>query len=461
MYKTGIIVTAFLMLLLVSSAQSQEQFESSSYANSVIQTISPNSVIIEDCDFETDNSWLEVKDTYTSPKMTLPSLRKGQSNTLFLTFEEEYSMYDDFGAIYAETANGRYLLDLRKGESDTKQYAIDVTSFAGKEVSFVFENTAKNKDAVWKVKKQNILQDLELEGEINSINSKYIRERDHQFVYLELTISGDCPKIDEFSELNFDIKEEDKTKLGVWHTQDIYMFATPDEPSNIAALDIVFVVDASISLRQSISDIETQIKKFLEDLEDTNIDHRAAFVVFADDVKTLENGDFISNPYQIQKVASTISEYSAMLDEGDTDEENQFGAINVATGLEFRPEAKKAIIMITDEASLENNPDTKPASQTMAQCQENLRTVGIAFYPVFDIYDATQRNQYIPLTSDEENVNCSGKFYHIDTNFDLIMEDMKNEITNTYKIVYKIDNTDQTDTKRNVKVKVSYDSVIK
>lgn len=488
MYKTGLLLAVALMLANIGifAEESPNTLAGASYTGSALEDISPNPGILtqnffrdgsltnpldDDCNIKLDGKGSERtltietvnQGSFVSRSFELPEIKKGQSKTLFLRFDEEFDIQaEDAANIYAQPKGGeKYLLDVRGGRSAERTYALDITSFAGQNVTFTFEIKSSGKPASWKIKRPVVLQNMELRGQIKSITTKYIEPRDHQFVYVDLNVSGSCPKIDSFTEMNFTVKEEDKTRPGIWNAQSIYMFAAPGEATNIAALDIVICVDISESMQNRIDDIESGILAFLDKLENSGIDHRVGFITFGNEVKPLADGLFLANSTFMETAAKSIGDYADANNEDEINAENQFGALNVAAEMKFRPEAKKAVIMFTDDQAIVDASSTNPPNQTSAMCRENIRKFGIAFYPVFDLYDGIQRDQYIDLTDDEENVNCSGKFYHIDNDLNMIIDDMTDELIDTYKLMYRVDNTDQSDKHRNVRVNVSYDTIIK
>ena len=153
MYKPGFI----LAVLMVFGALGISARAQASYSVSEIQEISSNAGVLygntlingsltnpddNNCSIKFDGKdALNIKTTekgsFVSKSFELPAAQKGESKSLFLKFEEEYSFDGGSGAIYIRPEGGeRYLLDVRNGNSVKKEYVIDITSFAGKNVQF-------------------------------------------------------------------------------------------------------------------------------------------------------------------------------------------------------------------------------------------------------------------------------------------------------------------------------------
>jgi len=385
-----------------------------------------------------------------SPLITLPTEGIGSTKTLYLTFEDSAISGEAIGEIFLHTSKGKKLLDVRT-EKNNGIFSADISDYAGETVKVEYNLKANGSKANWKIKNMRLLYERTLQGYITSMRTRYNEERNNQFVYLDVVVSGDCPKIDKFTKENFEIRENDII-------QDIYMFEQPTAKHYITSADIVFVVDVTSSMTDVIDAMKVNMVKLLDTLEESGIKYRVGFVVFGNRVSVLNYGELYEERSRILYYTDQISINYKGMSSGSEPEENCYGAIMSATEMNFSPAAKKIIIPITDASSFVNDSNQTPKAPTKDFLLQRLHDKNIVCYPIFNLYNQTQREQYIDLS---QETTVSGKFYHIGTDFSIIMEELLNEITNTYRIVYKSKNTSQTKYDRNVQVKVSYDSIVK
>jgi len=114
-----------------------------------------------------------------------------------------------------------------------------------------------------------------------------------------------------------------------------------DTSGGASAVDIVFVLDVTGSMSDNINDVKNNIIMFNDTLVNRGIDHRLGMVTFLDAVE---------NIYQF---TDNITQFKSYVDAqyahgGGDGPENDLQALHIASGLNFRPEARKVFIWITD-----------------------------------------------------------------------------------------------------------------
>jgi Mg-chelatase subunit ChlD len=130
------------------------------------------------------------------------------------------------------------------------------------------------------------------------------------------------------------------------------------------AVDIVFVLDTTGSMAWAIDGVRSGIEAFLSTLEGFNVDARVGGIEFGDEIRT-------------QVPVGDIESFRVWLDHmtaiggGDTPE-NPLDAMQVASGYEFRAEALRYMIVITDTGMHESTDGTACSDTTLSATQAAL-----------------------------------------------------------------------------------------
>jgi hypothetical protein len=390
-----------------------------------------------------------------TPKIELPALGMGWSKTLYLTFEEAYDIEAgrDFGSIYIFVDGKKILLDTRTGKVDWKQSSYDVTDFAGKTVQFGFEfkSDGQNNRTGWKVKGPKLLSELELKGEIPYVEARLNPDRKSLYVYLDVQLSGMCPKIDSFNEDNFEIFD------GTVQVQP-YMFYNPQEKNNITPADIVFVIDLTSSMEGKLEQIKTQLISLVDLLDGSFVDSRIGIVLFGDNTYTYNFRNLTSDEPKIMDAINELAVNIHGITEDNDSTDNAFGALSIASGMTFRENARKMFILLTDNPAHENSQTVSPPNMNLDYIKTLMNKREIAIYPFFDFYDQNQKDQYLPFVTD---LFYKGKAQDIESGIGLLPSTIINDLTNTYRIVFKSKNIENTQIPRKVQVKIHYNSLTK
>ncbi len=390
-----------------------------------------------------------------TPKIELPALGAGWSKTLYLAFEEECNIEagHDFGSIYIISDGKKLLLDTRTGKVDWKLSYYDVTDFAGKTVQFGFEfkSDAKNNLSGWKVKGPKLLEEMELKGEITYTEARLNADRKSLFVYLDVQLSGSCPKIDSFNEDNFEIFD------GTVQVQP-YMFYNPQERNNITPADIVFIIDVTSSMAGKLDAIKTQLAKLVDSLDGSFVDARIGIVLFGDNTYTCNFRNLTSDKALIMNSINELAVGIHGITENGDNVENAFGALSMASGMTFRENARKMFVLLTDNPAYEDSHTVSPPNWNLDNIRNLLNKREIAVYPFYDFFDQNQQNQYLHFVKDQV---YQGKAQDIVSGIESLPRMIINDLTNTYRIVFKSKNIENTQVPKKVLVKVHYNSLTK
>jgi hypothetical protein len=104
-------------------------------------------------------------------------------------------------------------------------------------------------------------------------------------------------------------------------------------------VDIVFVVDDTGSMENNIDGVKNNIRGFIQDIENESIDGRYALITFSQSPE-LDQG-FTDDPAELEQALGRINAQGNL--------EDNFDALKMATEMEFRSDAKRVVVDITDE----------------------------------------------------------------------------------------------------------------
>ncbi len=130
------------------------------------------------------------------------------------------------------------------------------------------------------------------------------------------------------------------------------------------AVDVVFVLDTTGSMLWAIDGVRAGIEAFLDTLEGFNIDAAVGGIEFGDEVRTrVPLGDLGAFREWLDHMTATGG--------GDTPE-NPLDAIEVANGFDFRDDALRYMIVITDTGMHESTDGTGCSETTLRATQQAL-----------------------------------------------------------------------------------------
>ncbi|MFH1528041.1 MAG: VWA domain-containing protein [Bacteroidota bacterium] len=248
-----------------------------------------------------------------------------------------------------------------------------------------------------------------------------------------LVVNIDSLNIERYPKVDFvfEVKKEDTDYLIsniAKHNVFLYENSTritdfsfgKDTTGGVDDVDIVFVLDVTGSMSNEINAVKNNLIEFTDSLSYQGIDFRLGMVTFLDVIENVY--DFTRDVQSFQTIISQQYAHG-----GADTPENSLDALDKASQFEYRPEAKKIIIWITDANYHEKNTHTQLDKQTVINSMLSkeilVHVIGSTVY---------KSAYYDPFT-----IATGGSFYNIDGNFrDILLEISRFEVSNRYLISY-------------------------
>lgn len=188
------------------------------------------------------------------------------------------------------------------------------------------------------------------------------------------------------------------------------------------SIDFVFVVDKTGSMQQSIDAVRSNIVQFTKNLVQRGIDYRLGLVLFSDEIEKIYQPT--TNVYNFLDWISNVKAYG-----GGDEKENALEALAATTKMNFRKEATKVIVLITDA----------PYHQSGEQGS------GLTNYNTNTLIEQMQKNQLRVFSiTPESQVNYQtiskqtrGSWYDLDYPFSTVLDNFSNQLTNLYFVTYE------------------------
>ncbi len=160
-----------------------------------------------------------------------------------------------------------------------------------------------------------------------------------------------------------------------------------EESSN---LDIVFCIDTTGSMGDEIGLIKSNLNSFVQSLVDNKVDFRIAGISFGDEVPYRGLKPFTSSIDDFVAWVSSLSAYG-----GNDWPENPLDCIIAAANLDYRKDAQKVIVLITDApAHVAGDEGDSPTTSTFASAKSAIERV-----PGLQFYYSSPESQYALLGS--------------------------------------------------------------
>ncbi|MGM0389035.1 MAG: vWA domain-containing protein [Natrinema limicola] len=192
-----------------------------------------------------------------------------------------------------------------------------------------------------------------------------------------------------------------------------------------SSLDLAFVFDDSGSMGNEISAMKRGVKDLTEELEEAGIDARYGLVSFRDDVDA--DLTFTDDPDSLKDAVDSLEAYGG----GDFPEDN-FDAIATALEDEYREDAQKVIVDITDAESHYDGDGSGFSEYTLDDVAEDLNERGASFIAVSPGYDDPEAS--LKVLADETD----GLWIDIaDADFDEILDRITREVIELYVLRYE------------------------
>lgn len=189
-------------------------------------------------------------------------------------------------------------------------------------------------------------------------------------------------------------------------------------------LDLVFVLDKTAGMQAHIDNIRFNIASFIESLKRRGIDYRIGLVLF---------GDYVDAVYETTDSVALFSKWmsTVVADGGGDLKENALQALHDASMVKYRPNADKALVVISDagfhQLGEQGNGRTRFTKESITSflVERGIRVFAIV-PPQISMY-----NHIVDGTR--------GAAYNLELPFSELLDQYTNQITNLYTIYYRGD----------------------
>lgn len=193
-----------------------------------------------------------------------------------------------------------------------------------------------------------------------------------------------------------------------------------DNGGGVDKADIVFVLDVTGSMGDEIDEVRLNIMEFADSLSFRGVDFRLGMVTFLDEIENIY--PFTSDVQQFQ--ANVAAQYAHG---GGDRAENSLDALVAAMGLDFRPDANRLFIWITDADYHINNSYTQETKESVVN---QLLANGIMVHCIGALTFQTDFYDQIVM-------NTGGKVFNIYGDFrDILLEVSRLNQSTNYLLTY-------------------------
>lgn len=213
----------------------------------------------------------------------------------------------------------------------------------------------------------------------------------------------------------------------------------------LRAVDIVFVIDDTGSMGGEIASVRNNVIAFADQLEAQGFNFRLGLVRYKDEntefspdqTEVLNSGNLTDSKEQFQGWVSDLSASG-----GGDGPENGFGAIALATGMNFRAGSQRAVVLITDQSSHVR------AGVTQDDAISLLQGINATCYVA-----GPSISQYVGAGS--LTAETGGSFFSVTEDLSGILDDLSESIAEVYTIRYRTPNPRKDGELREVGVEVN------
>jgi Mg-chelatase subunit ChlD len=222
--------------------------------------------------------------------------------------------------------------------------------------------------------------------------------------------------------LNVFARPSDVPQIGPGADDRLDMRRPPTGEATGRGVDLVFVIDTTGSMSDKIESLLATCARFVESFQALQLDHRIAIVAFGDlNVRgdKIQNTAFTASVETTKRSLRRIPRYSGGGNEG----ESSLEAVERALSLPFRPDAVKAIVLITDEPA---HQQRLRADDIIRRLVERECLVFVASPPLAYFKQMAQRN--------------GGKWYQVaaDTHFNDLLDLFKDLARKVSQVVFDV-----------------------
>lgn len=186
-------------------------------------------------------------------------------------------------------------------------------------------------------------------------------------------------------------------------------------------IDFVFVLDKTGTMQRYIDAIKLNIINFTKSLLKRNIDYRLGLILFSDEVEKIYHPT--KNVYDFLNWISSVKAYG-----GNDEKENALEALAATTKIDFRKEATRIAVMITDapyhQAGEQGDGRTGYTTNTLISTLQKNQIRLFAITP-------QDLEQYKTISQ-----MARGSWYDLEYPFSTVLDNFSNQLTNLYFVTY-------------------------
>ena len=187
------------------------------------------------------------------------------------------------------------------------------------------------------------------------------------------------------------------------------------------AVDFIFIVDKTGSMQQYIDGIKNNIVNFTQKLVKRGIDYRLGLILFSDEIERVYQPT--TNVYEFLGWISSVKAFG-----GGDEKENALEALNQSSKINFRKEATKVDVLITD-APFHSRGETGDG-RTNFTMDDIITILQREQIRVFSIVPE-KLTQYSTISKKTRGTN-----YDIEYPFSTVLDNFSSQLTNIFIVTY-------------------------
>jgi len=398
-----------------------------------------------------------------TPSIKLPEI--SENDRLLLQIREKFrieSGYDSGDILISLKGSSVWKsLSSRSGRSDWRNYIVDVSAYSGKQVQIAFrlesdENIAytgwqleqvqlikADSDLKIRQKKQrSLLRRVQSKAQALTTQINDVDPQNFPNIISNVVVDTSGTGISSLDKSNFTILED-----GVPQTNN-FEVTPPEESGNVRGVDVIFLMDNSLSMDEEQNAVRNNMISFVDSLEKSGVNYALGLCRFGADQNggnpiLADNGSLTSDASYFKNDVWSRNTIDGRFEPG-------WDALYESTsGFNFRPGAQQVFILITDETV---TGDDNESTYTKAETKDILVEQNILNFSLLETSDTYSYPDYGEIAE-----ATGGQVYDITNPFDSILDEIGAEAANTYVLNYRTSNDVQDGTEREVQVEVEYD----
>jgi hypothetical protein len=249
-----------------------------------------------------------------------------------------------------------------------------------------------------------------------------INAQNFPYILTYVTVDTTAGRTGQLSEDEFQVFEDG-------NQMDITLIPFSDS-STQTKLDLVILFDDTGSMGDKISDIKEKVTDLTNSITSANIDCRYSLISFKDTVSVQQR--WTSDPTVIKNAVDGL-----IASGGDDAPEANLDAIETALSMDFRSDAQRMILDITDEKTHYRDDGTIYSGYTIPETASHLLNNGISYILVGPMSVEGPFNSHNDKRELVKSLGGNGLFFDIQSSdFSVILDNILAIITQTYTIGY-------------------------